>query len=116
MKAFLIDPYEATIKEVQYKGDYNEIYDLIDAEIFTCVSFNEEEDNIFIDDEGMINGKDQAFFRVIDTPAGDTYPLIGKGLVLGTNEDGESVEPKITLEQLKKQVQFIPAVLIHQFI
>lgn len=116
MKAFLIDPYEATIKEVQYGGDYNEIYDLIDCQIFTCVTFTEDEDTIFVDDEGLVNGKEQAFFRVVDTPRGPSYPLVGKGLVLGTNEEGDSVEPKITLEKLKKKIQFIPAFLVRQFV
>ena len=116
MRAFLIDPYALDITEVQYNGDYKTIYKLIDADIFTCVTFNEEEDTIFIDDEGMINGKEQAFFRVVGTPSGDSYPLVGKGLVLGTNEDGESVEPKVTLEKLRKQIQFIPAILVRQFI
>ena len=116
MKAFLIDPYAMTVTEVQYGGDYNEIYKLTDCDIFTCVTFNEHEDSIFIDDEGLINGKEQAFFRVVDTPRGPSYPLVGKGLVLGTNEEGESVEPKVTLEQLKKQIQFIPAILVRQFV
>jgi hypothetical protein len=116
MKAFLIDPYAMTVTETTYSGNYNEIYGKIDCSIFTCVTFNDEEDTVFIDDEGLVNGKEQAFFRIIDTPRGDTYPLVGKGLVLGTDEDGESVEPKITLEKLKKQIQFIPAILVRQFI
>ena len=116
MKAFLIDPYTQTVTATTYSGDYNDIYGKIDCDIFTCVTFNEDEDTIFIDDEGLVNGKEQAFFRVIDTPSGDSYPLMGKGLVLGTNEEGESVEPKVTLEKLKRQIQFIPAILVRQFI
>ena len=116
MKAYLIDPYAMTVEEVQYSGDYNDIYALTDCQTFTCLTFNEDEDTLFLDDEGLINGKEQAFFRLVDTPSGDTYPLVGKALVLGCNEEGESVEPKITLEGLRNQVQFIPALLVRQFI
>lgn len=116
LKAFLIDPYAMTVTETTYSGDYNDIYEKIDCEIFACVTFNDDEDTIYIDDEGLVNGKEQAFFRIINTPQGNTYPLVGKGLVLGTDEEGATVEPKITLEKLKKQIQFIPPILVRQFI
>jgi hypothetical protein len=105
-----------SVEEVQYSGDYKDVYTLTDCQTFTCLTFNEDEDTLFLDDEGLINGKEQAFFRLVDTPSGDTYPLVGKALVLGCNEEGESVEPKITLEGLRKQVQFIPALLVRQFV
>ena len=116
MKAFLIDPYALKVGEVEYSGDYKDIYTLTDCQIFTCLTFNEEEDTLYLDDEGLINDKEKAFFRIVGTPRGETYPLVGKALVLGCNEEGDAVEPKITLEKLRKQVQFIPALLVRQFV
>lgn len=46
----------------------------------------------------------QHFFKL----EGLTSPLAGKGLVLGTNNRGESISPKqVTLEDLQRWVTFI---------
>ena len=34
-------------------------------------------------------------------------PLAGKGLVLGTNDDGESADPLVTIEQLTARVRWV---------
>jgi len=111
MKAYLIDPFTQSITEVEYSGDYKQIYSLIDADLFTCADINEFGDTVFVDDEGLINGKPQEFFLVADYPT----PLAGKGLVLGTNQEGESVEPSITLDQLRASVDWIPHFMLHKF-
>lgn len=108
IRAYLIDPFNETVSEVKYSGDYQDIYKLIDCETFTCVELNEHGDTVFVDDEGLVNGRYQDFFKLRGYPS----PLAGKGLVLGTNEDGESVEPKMSLEALREQVQFIPGFAI----
>ena len=111
MKAYLIDPFTQSITEVEYSGDYKQIYSLIDADLFTCADINEFGDTVFVDDEGLINGKPQEFFLVADYPT----PLAGKGLVLGTNQEGESVEPSITIDQLRANVDWIPHFMLHKF-
>jgi len=102
MKAYLIDPFEMTISEVNYSGNYEEIYKLIDCKYFDCVNLGRTGDTIYIDDEGLINGKQQEFFKVKGYPT----PLAGYGLVLGSDEEGDSVEPKISLEELRELVSF----------
>ena len=111
MKAYLIDPFAQTITEVEYSGDYKQIYSLIDADLFTTATFNEHGDTVFVDDEGLINGKPQEFFLVRGYPT----PLAGKGLILGTDEDGESVEPSITLDQCRALVDWIPNIYTYHF-
>lgn len=106
MDAYLIDPFTRTITQVEYSGDYQEIYRLIGCDTFTCADINEYGDTVFVDDEGLINGKPQEFFLVADYP----QPLAGKGLVLGTDQEGESVSPSITLEQLKARIDWVPSV------
>ena len=100
MKAYLIDPYEQSVSEVEYNGDYNQIYKLIDATTFDVARIANG-DSIYIDDEGL--SKDwQEFFMHKDYG----NPLAGKGLVLGCNDEGDSTEPACTLEQLRGQVGF----------
>ena len=106
MHAYLIDPFTQTITQVEYSGDYQEIYKLTDCDTFTCVGINEFGDTVFVDDEGLINGKPQEFFMIANYPD----PLAGKGLVLGTDDEGDSVSPSITLEQLKAQVDWVPSI------
>jgi hypothetical protein len=55
-----------------------------------------------VDDEGLL--KPQEGFFIYE---GYRQPLAGNGLVLGTDEEGESVDPKMTLEELKSRVTFM---------
>lgn len=102
MNAYLIDPFARTITQVEYSGDYKQIYDLIDADCYDCARINREGDAIFVDDEGLIREKAQSFFLHEDYP----NPLAGKGLVLGCDAQGESVAPHTTLEELKSKITF----------
>ena len=102
MKAFLIDPKAQTITEVSYSGAYTEIYKHIEADLFDVVTVNREGDGIFVDDEGLL--KEQEFFFL---HKGYPSPLAGRGLVLGTNREGESVSPKMTIEDLRNDVLFL---------
>ena len=107
MKAYLINPQDQTVIQVEYSGDYQQIYQHINAPLFTVATFNEAGDSVFIDDEGLFNG-DNEFF-VID---GYPQPLAGRGLVLGCNEDGDSVEPSITLDQCRALVHWVPRAMV----
>lgn len=111
MKAYLIDPFAQSVTEVEYSGDYNQIYRLIDCSVFTTVEFNDFADTVFVDDEGLINGKQQEFFLI----SGYRQPLAGKGLILGTNDMGESVEPSITLDQAKALIDWVPQFMLRAF-
>jgi hypothetical protein len=102
MDAYLIDPYQQQVTTVQYNGDYNQIYALIECDCFDIARINDQGDGIFVDDEGLFK-EQQAFF----TFKGYANPLAGKGLVLGTNAEGDSVSPKLTLDEVKSKVMFV---------
>jgi hypothetical protein len=103
MNAYLIDPTAMTVTQVEYNGDFKVIYTLIDADAFDCARFNREGDAVFVDDEGLINGKEQNFFKINGYPT----PLAGKGLVLGCDMNtGESISPSVTLQWLRDNVMF----------
>lgn len=104
MRAYLIDPANARISEVDFNGDYRHIYELIDAERFDVARIDDSEgDGIYVDDEFLF--KNHTLFYRVDGYAGGY--LAGKGLVLGSDEQGESVEPRITLDDLKRRVIFV---------
>ena len=41
MKAILIDPFDESVSEVEYNGDYKEIYNLADCRTFDVVSLDD---------------------------------------------------------------------------
>lgn len=100
MRAYLIDPTEKTVVEIDYDGDFRSIYTLIEAELFAAVFLNTNQDCVYIDDEGLL--KPNTFFQIQGYP----NPLAGKGLVLGTNAEGESIEPSLNLSWLRLNVSF----------
>lgn len=105
MRAFLIDTPNKQVIEVDYNGNWRTIKDHIRAERFTVVylDITMMPDVVFVDDEGLINGNPHGWFKI------NTYdqPLRGYGLVLGTDADGESVEPVMSLSDLQKRVTFL---------
>ena len=104
MKAYLIDPTAQTVEPVEYDGNFKSIYKFIECDTFDCVRFNEHGDGVFIDDEGLISGKEQRFFQIKGYP----QPLAGKGFVLGCDTNtGESAEPHVSLEWLRENVVFV---------
>lgn len=102
--AYLIDPAERTIKEVIYSGDYKQISQHLGCTYFDVVRIANN-DAIFVDDEGMLTGESQSFFVHTDYP----QPLAGRGLVLGTTSEGESVSPKVSLDELRRKVLWVEA-------
>ena len=99
-RAILIDPKERSFTEVEYNGDYKTIYPLLECETFD-IAYTDVGD-IFVDDEGLINGKDY-FFQIKGCP----QPLAGRGLLFGpVDDDGESTPATIKIEDLEKIVGF----------
>ncbi len=109
--AILIDPFEMTVTEVAYGGELADIYRLIDADLFTVAGFGEAGDGVYVDDEGLFKAT-QRFFKLDGYP----QPLAGKGLVLGSNDGGESVAPVTTLEAIRAAVRWVQPLSQHLWI
>jgi hypothetical protein len=107
MKAYLINPFDQTVTQVDFTGNYKNIYTHIQADMFTTVEMNEQMDTVWIDDEGLLKDlENQAFFTI----KGYKQPLAGRGLVLGCDDEGVSVEPKISIEEVILSVKFLSLV------
>lgn len=109
MRGILINPQDRTITEVEYNGDYRQIYALIDADLFDCVRIDEKE-TIYVDDEGLINGKARSvglFYFTGDNPV----VLAGKALILSTDDEGESIATNMTVEQVAARVDWVNMIL-----
>ncbi len=104
MRAILIDPFEETVTEVEYSGNYKDIYKLLETEgrPFTVV-YLPEDSCLYLDDEGLFQPA-QRFFRIPSCPS----PLAGRGLILGEDEDGENVATELSLDKVRESVTFLP--------
>tara|TARA_A100001391_G_C4963520_1_gene250634 strand:+ start:211 stop:555 length:345 start_codon:yes stop_codon:yes gene_type:complete len=105
MKAFLINPIDETITEVDHDdSDYKNISKAIDAQYFTTVQIHEDGDTIYLDDEGLLHGNHKHTFT-LDKVFNQTF--VGKGLVLGTNmRNGDAKDVDCTLDDLKNRIEF----------
>ena len=105
MKAILINPKLQTINEVNYSGDYKDIYKLTECSTFTAIyPFDNCEDTIYLDDEGLLKSSNYCFtFRCDD---GRNEPLMGNALVLGADDEGESKDVETSIDEIKRRVSF----------
>jgi len=116
MQAYFINPFSRNVTTVDYDGDYKSISRMIDASrgFFDVVRLYENGDGAFVDDEGLY-AEEQTFWIHRNYP----QPLAGKALILGCNEEGDSVVPKTSFEDLVGDVQFIgdrfDLTLLHTF-
>lgn len=101
MKALLIDSTNQIITEVQVNS-WEDYSPLIGCQIFTIATYLENQDCIMVDDEGLLVNPEN-FFAVDGVP----QPFAGNGLVIGTDDEGESAEPQIGIEELKNKITFL---------
>jgi len=103
MRALLIDPIARTITEVEHEDKYTDIYRLIEAQPFDVMNIGDGE-SLFFDDEGLLKEPPPIdYFRFGD----DGHPISGKALVLGVNDEGDSIATKLTIAELQGMVQFL---------
>jgi hypothetical protein len=103
MKAILIDAKNREVKEVEIKGDLESWYEAIGCGMVECALYFDNHDSIMVDEEGLFNDQCDEFFFV----KGGHQPFAGNGLVVGTDNMGESVSTKITVDEVKSKVKFM---------
>jgi len=111
-KGFIIDPKARSITEVTLGDHYEEINTAIGSRCFCVGCYLPEEDAVFVDDEGLLTDEPKDFFRVDPRVLGtnNPSPLCGRGVVLGADSEGNSVDAKVTLEKLTEAVRWgLPA-------
>lgn len=103
MRGILIDPFTKKIEEVDTTGKLPEIYSMLGVELITIVHIGES-DVLFLDDEGLFVPRDeQEYFYW----SGSNQPYAGKGLIIGTDEEGDSTDAEIDLEEVKQRVRWL---------
>tara|TARA_R100001377_G_scaffold80732_1_gene59819 strand:- start:40 stop:351 length:312 start_codon:yes stop_codon:yes gene_type:complete len=100
MKAILIDVINKEVREVEHDDTLKSIYKHVDCGTFDVVRIDNL-NSIYIDDEGLFVEDQQFFNYVIDLRVAS---LAGNGLILGVDDEGDTIEPTLTLEEVKSSV------------
>jgi hypothetical protein len=97
MKAIKIDSAYRTITEIDLKAGLQPIYDAIGNECtcFACPVEFSNNDTMYTDDEGLFHP-----FEGGIKMEGWNYPIVGNVLIIGTDNEGNSVDAKTTVEQI----------------
>ena len=105
MKAILIDSKNKTVSEITIDENaealLEEWYKHIDCELVQVAHDISKHDSILVDEEGLLKNPDNFF-----TYNGAHQQFAGNGLIVGRNEDGETVDCEITLEEATLNVIF----------
>jgi hypothetical protein len=103
---FLIDPQAQQISRIEMpadsRGNLDTMYQVIGCELVEVAYINDQRDGVFVDEEGLL--KPQQYFFFIE---GGHQPLAGRGVVLGCDEEGETVAPTVTLDWLRAHTAFV---------
>ena len=88
MKAYLIDPVDKLVSQITIGDGFEEIQEHLKCDLFTVACTLDNDDTLYVDDVGLISGKQQEFFMFQPYPS----PLAGRGLLLGAKPDGSSAD------------------------
>ncbi len=104
MKCLKINVETQQIEEIEYSGNFREIYGIIGNECstFACPVTLDNEDTIYCDDEGIFKPNIGGWkFADFD------YQLVGNAVLMGADDEGESVDVKTSKEELEAMVIWI---------
>ena len=128
MKVIVIDPFEkevrlAEVSDPKKSGDYGafnaEIYRLMSSGPVAVVVFDAVYiraagvpvgNCIFVDDEGLLGDLDRQRWFYVEGMGRE--PLAGIGVVAGSDEEGETVEPTIAPHWFRSRVVWMDIVQV----
>ena len=84
MRAFLIDPDQLTVDQIEFEySGIQDLYRVLGCDTFQVATSLENEDALYVDEEGLLKNS-KCFFHF-----SGTQPLAGKGLLAGTDDNGD---------------------------
>lgn len=98
---FIIDPKLKTIETVELKPEdqLQQVYNLIGCEVIEPVNFGRG-DAVYVDEEGTFRKDLTPWFFMGKS-------LVGKGLIIGSDDQGEWTAPKCTIAEITEHVVFV---------
>ena len=104
LNGILIDPFLKKITNVKVKNDLKDFYRHLDCNMVEVVSFGDVND-LWVDEEGLLKN-DQRFFKVSDLPFGHDGVIAGRGLILGSNREGNTISCDLSIEDVLPRISW----------
>lgn len=105
MKAILISVHNQSVTQIEIEDGLDSIYKAIGCDTIEAVHsyILQGGDIIYVDEEGLLKDEPGPFFVL----NGFHQPLAGNGLVLGTDEEGDSCDAETPIAVIMDAVEFI---------
>lgn len=105
--AIKIDVVNQDVYPVQIvPNKLDDIYEQLACDIFTCPFTFDNNDTLFVDDEGLFV-EPSTLLGAFYIEGFSSQPLFGHGLIVGVDDEGETDEVLSTVEEIKKKVTFL---------
>lgn len=102
IRAILIDTYNDRVSEVRLRPDLGDYYEHLKCDVITSGLRFQNGDVLFVDDMGLLK-RPKHFFRL----AGVDYDFAGNGLIVGTDDFGETIDAKTDVRSLAIEFQHL---------
>ena len=114
MRAILIDAEKQTVTEINFAGNYTKIQEIIGCRDFTIGSrplrgsFETGFDALYVSDDYLEDREDPRYWFQVDADRAppSSFPIAGRGLVLGVDERGEDCAAEISVAALTPRITF----------
>jgi hypothetical protein len=116
MKAIFINAAEQKIESIEIENTNDAIYKTLGygTNLMEQVLIFENQDVLMVDEEGMFDGHNEMsdgsrfgfLFVVPYSVPLYHWPIHGNGLIFNCDDDGESVDVKSSIEEIKSMVTF----------
>lgn len=106
MKGIKIDVEKQKVYYIDIDSKLESIYNAIGngCQIFTSPISYKNGDTMYCDDESLLNPEDiKGAFIYPDW----NYPIVSNAIIMGTDEEGNSVDCKLTIEDVSYGIRFI---------
>lgn len=105
MKAILIDAKNQSVQEVHYDDNIEHIKKLLECDYFTVPVQLDNGDALYVDDESLL--KDPSTLPGAFTFSEYPYQMLfGHGLILGTNDQGDSQDYQSRIDDVTAKISF----------
>lgn len=101
MRAFKIDVIAKTVTEIDISGELKSLQEVVGGYIELAREINDT-DNLYVDEEGLLKGQ-LPWFEI----TGGHQPFIGHGVIIGSDDEGETIGAKASLTEIQAMVTFL---------
>ena len=110
LTGILIDPFLKKVNTVKVENDLKDFYRHIGCSMVEIVNLTQYIDNtyvqdIWVDEEGLLK-RDQRFFKVSDFPFNNLGVIAGRGLILGSNREGNTISCDLSIEDVLPRISW----------